>query len=106
MRPSHTAVPWCWSLTALAFRRFLRWLCCDRAHAHAGILLGSAELYSLPCRQYSGASSLPEVVPSSSWEIKPEDIVIAKHSDGSDWEIGSGGFGKASLRHRMHMPAN
>ena len=46
------------------------------------------------CRQYSGASSLPEVVPSSSWEIRPEDIVIAKHSDGSDWEIGSGGFGK------------
>ena len=45
-------------------------------------------------RQYSGASSLPEVVPSSSWEIKPEDITIAKHSDGSDWEIGSGGFGK------------
>lgn len=34
------------------------------------------------------------MVPSSSWEIKPEDIVIAKHSDGSDWEIGSGGFGK------------
>ena len=46
------------------------------------------------CRQFSGASSLPEVVPSSSWEIKPEDITIAKHSDGSDWELGSGGFGK------------
>ena len=37
------------------------------------------------------------MVPSSSWEIKPDDIVIAKHSDGSDWEIGSGGFGKASF---------
>ena len=56
-----------------------------------------AELWSHPCRQYSGASSLPEVVPSSSWEIKPEDISIAKHSDGSDWEIGSGGFGKAGF---------
>lgn len=37
---------------------------------------------------------MPEVVPSSSWEIKPEDITIAKHADGSDWELGSGGFGK------------
>ena len=37
---------------------------------------------------------MPEVVPSSSWEIKPEDITIAKHPDGSDWELGSGGFGK------------
>ncbi len=42
----------------------------------------------------SGASSLPEVVPSSSWEIRPEEITIAKHADGSDWEIGHGGFGK------------
>ncbi|EIE26921.1 kinase-like protein [Coccomyxa subellipsoidea C-169] len=45
-------------------------------------------------RQLSAASSLPEVVPSSSWEIKPSEIVICKHPDGSDWEIGSGGFGK------------
>jgi hypothetical protein len=45
----------------------------------------------------SGASSLPEVVPSSSWEINPEEIVIAKHPDGRDWEIGHGGFGKVLL---------
>ena len=55
------------------------------------------------CRQYSGASSLPEVVPSSSWEIKPEDIVIAKHSDGSDWEIGAGGFGKVCSCAPRHL---
>lgn len=48
-------------------------------------------------RQYSGASSLPEVVPSSSWEIKPSEIIICKHPDGSDWEIGSGGFGKVCM---------
>lgn len=45
-------------------------------------------------RQHSAASSLPEVVPSSSWEIKPSEIVICKRPDGTDWEIGSGGFGK------------
>jgi hypothetical protein len=49
-------------------------------------------------RQLSAASSLPEVVPSSSWEIKPSEIVICKHPDGSDWEIGSGGFGKVRDR--------
>ena len=40
------------------------------------------------------ASSLPEVVPSSSWEIRPGEIEICKKEDGSDDEIGSGGFGK------------
>ena len=60
-------------------------------------------------RQYSGASSLPEVVPSSSWEIKPEDITIAKHSDGSDWEIGSGGLARYtsfSLPHMVYWPGD
>lgn len=45
----------------------------------------------------SVASSLPEVVPSSSWEIRPGEIDICKKEDGSDFEIGSGGFGKVSL---------
>jgi hypothetical protein len=46
------------------------------------------------CSKASNASSLPEVVPSSSWEIKPGEIIICKNEDGSDCEIGSGGFGK------------
>lgn len=54
-------------------------------------------------RQMSGASSLPEVVPSSSWEIKPTEIEIAKHPDGSDWEIGHGGFGKVRPVRERHV---
>ena len=56
-------------------------------------------------RQLSAASSLPEVVPSSSWEIKPSEIVICKHPDGSDWEIGSGGFGKVRGRGSLRTVA-
>jgi hypothetical protein len=33
-------------------------------------------------------------VPFSDWEIDPKDIEIMKRPDGSEWELGAGGFGK------------
>lgn len=32
----------------------------------------------------------------SDWLLTPEDIQICKRSDGSDWELGAGGFGRVS----------
>ena len=34
-------------------------------------------------------------VPWNDWQIREEDIVIDKRPDGSDWQLGSGAFGKA-----------
>ena len=36
-------------------------------------------------------------MPWNDWQIREQDIVIDKRADGSDWELGSGAFGKASL---------
>jgi len=32
----------------------------------------------------------------SDWEIRPDQLVIAKRPDGSPWELGTGAFGKVS----------
>ncbi|KAI7838603.1 hypothetical protein COHA_007611 [Chlorella ohadii] len=44
---------------------------------------------------------LPRLDPFSDWRITPDEIEICKRPDGSDWELGSGGFGKVykALRH-------
>ena len=41
-----------------------------------------------------GIGNFAQTVPDSSWQIEPEDIDICKKPDGSDWQLGSGGFGK------------
>ncbi|KAK9805399.1 hypothetical protein WJX73_000847 [Symbiochloris irregularis] len=41
-----------------------------------------------------GASSQASLkLANSDWLMAPEEISICKHADGSDWELGSGGFG-------------
>ncbi|EFN54023.1 hypothetical protein CHLNCDRAFT_136066 [Chlorella variabilis] len=45
----------------------------------------------------SQALQWEDSVPLSDWLITPSEIQIAKRPDGSDWELGSGGFGKARL---------
>ncbi|KAI7837019.1 hypothetical protein COHA_009097 [Chlorella ohadii] len=46
-------------------------------------------------------------LPWSDWEIRPEELEIAKRPDGSDWVLGSGGFGKVfkALRHGVQPVA-
>ena len=39
-------------------------------------------------------------VPWNDWEIREEDIAIDKRPDGSNWELGSGAFGKVRLQRR------
>ena len=36
-------------------------------------------------------------MPWHDWEIAEDDIIIDKRPDGSDWELGSGAFGKVIL---------
>ena len=40
------------------------------------------------------SSALSMELPFSDWEIKPEELAVMKRPDGSEWELGSGGFGK------------
>lgn len=44
----------------------------------------------------SSTIELPPL-PWSDWEIPAEQIAICKREDGSDWELGSGAFGKVSI---------
>ena len=44
----------------------------------------------------SGQIELP-AMPWSDWEVPAEQITICKRDDGSDWELGSGAFGKVCL---------
>lgn len=46
-----------------------------------------------------GQIELPSM-PWSDWEIPGEQITICKRADGSDWELGSGAFGK--VRHHAY----
>ncbi len=49
-----------------------------------------------PDRPLTLSEHLAQTIPDSCWQIKPEDIEICQRPDGSgDWQLGSGGFGKA-----------
>jgi hypothetical protein len=41
---------------------------------------------------------LSQALPWNDWEIRPEEIEIAKRPDGSDWLLGSGGFGRVGVQ--------
>ncbi|PRW39362.1 serine threonine- kinase [Chlorella sorokiniana] len=82
------------------------------AGSTAGTASGSTggALRRLPSKTSSGGGSttlvpieesLPRLDPFSDWQITPEEIEICKRPDGSDWELGTGGFGKVykALRH-------
>ena len=40
-------------------------------------------------------------MPWHDWEIAEDDVVIDKRPDGSDWELGTGAFGKVSCENLM-----
>ena len=52
----------------------------------------------------SGQIELPSM-PWSDWEVPAEQITICKREDGSDWELGSGAFGKVCLT-PLHVPCS
>ncbi|GAB4814550.1 hypothetical protein N2152v2_001596 [Parachlorella kessleri] len=59
-----------------------------------------AMMSGLPSGSTPGASSseasraFSSEMPWSDWEIRPDEIEVMKRPDGSDWELGTGGFGK------------
>ncbi|KAL4437438.1 hypothetical protein ABPG75_004577 [Micractinium tetrahymenae] len=65
--------------------------------------LGSTGGGSGPGRLGSGSDALPW----SDWEIRPDELEVVKRPDGSDWLLGSGGFGKVykGLRHGVQPVA-
>ncbi|KAL4437441.1 hypothetical protein ABPG75_004580 [Micractinium tetrahymenae] len=87
--------------------------------AEAGDVLGPGAL--LPLQQgklmsseetseSSGPSGSIDIfgdLPFSDWQISPSEIQIVKRPDGSDWSLGSGGFGKVykALRHGVQPVA-
>ncbi|KAL4419356.1 hypothetical protein ABPG77_001583 [Micractinium sp. CCAP 211/92] len=52
-------------------------------------------------QETSSGLSWEDSVPLSDWMITPREIEICRRPDGSEWELGSGGFGKVykALRH-------
>ncbi|KAL4421913.1 hypothetical protein ABPG77_005197 [Micractinium sp. CCAP 211/92] len=65
--------------------------------------LGSNGGGSGPGRMGSSSDQLPW----SDWEIRPDELEVAKRPDGSDWLLGTGGFGRVykGLRHGVQPVA-
>lgn len=82
----------------------------DSAKESVGVSLESTQQKDSSAR--SNAQQAPPTLPQSvfvpeptmlelpslpfDWEIRPEQLVIAKKPDGSPWELGTGAFGKVS----------
>ena len=68
-------------------------MCCRSAGSRSA---GSSPS-GLKLRQPTDEQFLLPNMPWHDWEIAEDDIVIDRRPDGSEWELGTGAFGKVRL---------